>query len=158
MEIIVRDEFGVSRTLHVDPDCTIESIQEQLREITGVSRDTQVLTFNGNPLYERRTVHDYNLKPCSTLFLKREPKEQKFEHLMMSAILWDDGCMVQTLLEQGYEVSTPFLTLASSPMGDTSRGSHPLHFAALCLSANSLIVLLRAGAACEAVCHEAFVG
>jgi len=158
MEVIIRDEFGVSRTLHLDPDCTIESIQEQLREITGVARDTQLLTYNGQPLYERRTVHDYNVKPCTTLFLKRVPREQKHEHLMMSAILWDDGCMVQTLLDQGYEVTTPFVSLASSPMGDTARGSHPLHFASLCLSANSIVVLLRAGAPTEAVCPEVFIG
>jgi len=156
--VIVRDEFGVSRTLHLDPDCTIESVHEQLREITGVSRDTQLLTYQGQPLYDRRTVHDYNIKPCTTLFLKRIPKEAKYEHLMMSAILWDDGCMVQTLLDQGYEVTTPFQTIASAPNGDTARGSHPLHFAALCLSANSTVVLLRAGAPTEAVCPEAFVG
>ena len=122
----------------------------------------------------------------------------------MSAILWDDGCMVQTLLDQGYEVTTvgttaqlllshshhyllqPFVSLASSPMGDTARGkqhpptlplitltkpaptlscltsllsgSHPLHFASLCLSANSIVVLLRAGAPTEAVCPEVFIG
>jgi hypothetical protein len=157
-EINVRDEFGVSRTLFVDPDCTVESLHEQLREITGVSRDTQILTYQGQNLYDRRSVHDYNLKPCTTLFLKRVSKEQKYEHLMISAIMWDDGCMVQTLLDQGYEVTTPFQTLASSPMGDTSRGSHPLHYAALCLSANSLVVLLRAGAPTEAVCPECFVG
>ena len=46
MEVIIRDEFGVSRTLHLDPDCTIESIQEQLREITGVARDTQACLFS----------------------------------------------------------------------------------------------------------------
>jgi len=158
MEVVVRDEFGVSRTLHLDPDCTIESVQEQLRELTGVSRDTQMLTYNGANLYERRTIHDYNVKPCTTLFLKRVPKEVKHEHLMMSAILWDDGCMVQTLIDQGYEITTPFVSLASGPMGDTSRGSHPLHFAALCLSANSIVVLLRSGAPTEAVCPEAFVG
>ena len=77
---------------------------------------------------------------------------------MMSAILWDDGMEVQTLLNQGYEATTPFRTLASSPMGDTARGSQPLHFAALCLAANSTVVLLRAGAPTEANCPEAFVG
>jgi len=158
MEVVVRDEFGVSRTLHLDPDATIESVHEQLRELTGVSRDTQILTYQGQSLYDRRTVHDYNIKPCTTLFLKRVPKENKFEHLMMSAILWDDGCAVQTLLDQGYEVTTPFRTIASSPMGDTSRGAHPLHFASLCLSANCATVLLRAGAPTEAVCPEVFVG
>jgi len=77
---------------------------------------------------------------------------------MMSAILWDDGSAVQTLINQGYEVTTTFRTLASGPMGDTARGSHPLHFACLCLSANSVVILLRAGAPTESNCPEAFVG
>ena len=50
MEVIIRDEFGVSRTLNLDPDCTIESIQEQLREITGVARDTQACLFSPSHL------------------------------------------------------------------------------------------------------------
>jgi len=158
LEVMVRDEHGVSRTLHLDPDATIESVHEQLRELTGVSRDTQVLTYQEQALYDRRSVHDYDIKPCSTLFLKRVPKEEKYEHLMMSAILWDDGCGVQTLLDQGYEVTTPFSKIASGPMGDTARGAQPLHFAALCLAARSTTVLLRAGAPTEAVCSEAFVG
>jgi len=158
-EIIVRDEHGVSRTIFIDPDCTIESIHEQLRELTGVSRDTQLLTYQGQPLYDRRTVHDYNIKPCTTLFLRRVAKEAKYEHMMMSAILWDDGCEVQSLLEHGfYDTTTPFRSLASSPMGDVARGSQPLHFAALCLSANCMVVLLRAGAPTETVCSEVFVG
>ena len=41
MEVSIRDEFGVAHTVHVDPDATVESIHEQLRELTGVSRDTQ---------------------------------------------------------------------------------------------------------------------
>jgi len=158
MEVIVRDEFGVSRTLHLDPESTIESLHEQLRELTGISRDTQMLTYEGSALYDRRSIHDYNIKPCTTLFLKRVPKATKLEFLMMSAILWNDGCMVQTLLDQGYEVTTSFESIASCPMGDTSRGSQPLHFAALCLSANCITVLLRAGAPTEAVCSEVFVG
>jgi hypothetical protein len=158
VELCVRDEFGVSRTIHVDPDQTIESIHEILRELTGIPRETQMLTYQGQALYDRRSVHDYNLKPCSTLFLKKVPKESKHEHLMMSAILWDDGCAVQTLLDGGYEVTTPFQTIAQSANGDLARGAHPLHFAALCLAANSMTVLLRAGAPTEANCSEAFVG
>jgi len=158
LELVIRDEYGVSRTLHVDPESTIESLHEQLRELTGISRDTQMLTYQGQALYDRRSVHDYNLKPCCTLFLKRVPKETKLEHLMMSAILWDDGCMVQTLLDAGFEVTTPFQNLASCPMGDTARGAQLLHFACLALSANSVAILLRAGAPTESVCSEAFVG
>ena len=55
-------------------------------------------------------------------------------------------------------LSQSFESIASCPMGDTSRGSQPLHFAALCLSANCITVLLRAGAPTEAVCSEVFVG
>jgi len=54
MEVIVRDEFGVGHTMHVDPDATIESVHEQLRELTGVSRDTQVPTQPNLTLAETR--------------------------------------------------------------------------------------------------------
>ena len=39
----------------------------------------QLLTYQGQALYDRRTVHDYNVKPCTTLFLKRVSKEDKLE-------------------------------------------------------------------------------
>ena len=51
MEVNVRDEFGVAHTVHVDPDATIESVHEQLRELTGVSRDTQATCW---PLHSHR--------------------------------------------------------------------------------------------------------
>lgn len=109
LEITVRDEYGVSRTLHVDPDATVESIHEVLRELTGVSRDTQVLpplpltlflslsvrwqllTYEGQALYDRRTVHDYNIKPCSTVFLKRIKKAKKLEASRGSGVKQVEG-------------------------------------------------------------------
>ncbi len=42
LELSVRDEQGITRVLHVDPDATIESIHDQLRELTGIPRDCQV--------------------------------------------------------------------------------------------------------------------
>jgi len=158
IEVSVHDEHAVVRVLHLDPDQTFESVHDQLRELTGLAVETQVLSFQGQALYDRRSVHDYNIKPCSTLYLKKVSRDCKRELLMQQAILWDDGCKVQTLIDEGYDVTTPFSTLSSGPMGDTSVGAHPLHFAALCLSASSLTVLLRNGAPTEAKCEEAFVG
>merc|ERR1719272_499640 len=158
IEVSIRDQQAITRTLHLDPDQTLESVHDLLRELTGLATETQTLTFQGQALYDRRSVHDYNIKPCSTLYLKKVTRESKRELLMQQAIMWDDGCKVQTLLDEGYEVTTPFATLACGPLGDTCTGAHPLHFAALCLSASSIVVLLRAGAPTEAKCYEAFVG
>ena len=45
---------------------------------------SQLLTYQGQALYDRRTVHDYNIKPCTTLFLKRVSKEDKLEVTLSS--------------------------------------------------------------------------
>jgi len=158
IEVSFRDEHAITRTLHLDPDQTMESILDLLRELTGFSVETQVLTYQGQSLYDRRSVHDYSIKPCSTIYIKKVTRDAKRELLMQQAILWDDGCKVQTLFDEGYQITTPFATMASGPLGDVCSGAQPLHYAALCLSASSLTVLLRAGAPTEAKCEEAFVG
>merc|ERR1711865_1349361 len=146
IEVSFRDEHAITRTLHLDPDQTMESILDLLRELTGFSVETQVLTYQGQSLYDRRSVHDYSIKPCSTIYIKKVTRDAKRELLMQQAILWDDGCKVQTLFDEGYQITTPFATMASGPLGDVCSGAQPLHYAALCLSASSLTVLLRAGA------------
>merc|ERR1711865_804089 len=149
IEVSFRDEHAITRTLHLDPDQTMESILDLLRELTGFSVETQVLTYQGQSLYDRRSVHDYSIKPCSTIYIKKVTRDAKRELLMQQAILWDDGCKVQTLFDEGYQITTPFATMASGPLGDVCSGAQPLHYAALCLSASSLTVSARL---CECPC------
>ena len=38
--------------------------------------------------------------------MKKVTRDAKRELLMQQAILWDDGCKVQTLVDEGYQITT----------------------------------------------------
>lgn len=42
IEVSFRDDHAITRTLHLDPDQTMESVLDLLRELTGFSVETQV--------------------------------------------------------------------------------------------------------------------
>ena len=62
---------------------------------------------------------------------------------------------IQQLLDDGYRLEAAGID-GHGPLG-TLYGGTALHWASLCLSPNSVVVLLRAGAQTEARCREAIV-
>jgi hypothetical protein len=69
MDVVVQILSGRCFTLSVSPDDTIADVTQKIKMKEGINPDQQLLLFNGLKLYEDATVHEYNIRPNSKLFL-----------------------------------------------------------------------------------------
>lgn len=70
MQIFVKTLDGKTITIDVEPTETIESVKAKIEEKVGIPPEDQRLTFGNRNLNESgRTVSDYNIQNCSTIYL-----------------------------------------------------------------------------------------
>eukprot|EP00122_Pirum_gemmata_P014853 Pgem_evm1s13863 len=68
-DIIVQTLTGKTATLKVENVDTISKVKSRIREAEGVPEDQQGIFFAGRSLSDQFTLHDYNIRSESTIFL-----------------------------------------------------------------------------------------
>ena len=69
MQIFVKTFEGISITLDVEPNDSIDAIKAKVQEKEGFPIGVQKLIFAGKELEEKKTLSDYNIQRDSTLHL-----------------------------------------------------------------------------------------
>lgn len=69
MQIYVKNSYGVTVTLEVEPTTTIEEVKQKIQDLKGWLAENMRIIFAGKQLDDGRTLADYNISPDATLHL-----------------------------------------------------------------------------------------